>query len=138
MKVQAQRLMGTIVLTVAVAAILTGGAVASSGTPAPPDAFERAVNARLATPGPDAFERAVNARYSTPVPDAFERAVANSVRPDDRGELRGPGVVPEQPVSTSSSYLSDARDWSVVATVVLLLAAGLLLTIRHRRRVVLS
>src|SRR5262245_39517059 len=82
MKVQTQRTIGAVVAMLAVSAVLAGGALGARPDDrageigvggATPDAFERAVNARLASV-PDAFERAVNAKVAA-TPDAFERAV---------------------------------------------------------------
>ena len=102
------------------------------------------MNARPPPSVPDAFERAVNARLSTPPPDAFERAVNNALRPDDRGTVRGPAVGAPQATAAPSLTTADGFQWddaavgASVALAILLLGAALALTIRHRGRVILS
>jgi hypothetical protein len=146
MKAQAQRFTGTIVLAFAAAMILAGGAQAER-----PDDRAGALGVG-ATAGPDALERALDiglgARATEPMPDAFERALnielaAAAVRPDDRGTVRGPGIDPG-PATTSSSLVSrvgfqwdDAAVGGAAVLGVLMLGAAVLLTIRHRGRVIL-
>ena len=91
---------------------------------------------------PDAFERAVNARIASTPPDAFERAVA--AHRAGLLALASPGravgdVVP--PTSSTSSATATRFDWSsalIGGSALLgfvLLAAGAALTVtRHGRR----
>jgi hypothetical protein len=123
-------------LVVLLAALLAPSALASS--PASPDAFERAVDARVSASLPDAFERAVNARLSAPVPDAIERAVIRqAVRPDDLGTVRGPGAFGTQteiPVADGGG--ADWRTYGALSLVIVasLFAASGLLLVRRRER----
>jgi hypothetical protein len=123
-------------LVVLLAALLAPSALASS--PTPPDAFERAVEARVSASLPDAFERTVNARLSAPVPDAFERAaVRGAVRPDDLGTIRGPGAFGSQseiPVADDGS--TDWRTYGALSLVIVasLFAGSGLLLVRRRER----
>jgi hypothetical protein len=162
MKAQAQRLIGSISLALAAAAIVAGGAqadrpddragmlgVGSVSAVAAPDAFERAVNRAQAGAVPDAFERAVNIAQAGAVPDAFERAVdiaqsATTIRPDDRGDARGPGAIvvaqpaPIQPASHDRFAWGDAAVGAGATLGFLTLGAVFLVATRQRRRVVVS
>ncbi len=79
------------------------------------------------------------------VPDWIERAAlraATDVRPDDRGGLRGPGMVPtEAPAVTTASgdgfRWGDAAFGAAGALGLVLLGMLAALTIRHRSRVIL-
>jgi hypothetical protein len=138
-------------LVVLLAALLTPSALASSPPPdaferavsarvsaSQPDAFERAVNAKLSAPVPDAFERAVNAQLSRPVPDAFERAVIReTVRPDDLGAIRGPGAFGTQTdITVADEGGVDWRTYGALSLVIIasLFAASGLLLVRRRER----
>ena len=78
------------------------------------------------------------------MPDAFERAVARSldtsIRPDDRGETRGPGVyfsvppVPSDAISTDDFQWRDASAGAGAMLLLILCGAGIAVSIRHRDR----
>jgi len=97
-------------------------------------------------PGPDAFERAVNARLSTPMPDAFERAV--NAHNASLATIASPGrAVPDVVESIGSPSVavpSDGFDWtsaaiggSAMLALVLLVSGGALATRHSRSRVAL-
>jgi hypothetical protein len=123
-------------LVVLLAALLAPSALASS--PVPPDAFERAVDARVSASLPDAFERAVKARLSAPVPDAFDRAaIRQAARPDDLGTIRGPGAFgPPTEIPVADDGGADWRTYGVLSLVIVasLFAASGLLLVRRRER----
>jgi hypothetical protein len=133
--------MGAIVAALAAAAILAGGALAQrpddragaigvGGTT--PDAFERAVDAKVAA-APDAVERAVNAKVAA-TPDAFERAV--------NAKLASSGVPGGTEPSASSASAgfqwADAALGAAATIGLLMLGLALLATVRRRTRVILS
>ncbi|HXF97380.1 MAG TPA: hypothetical protein VNJ46_02075 [Gaiellaceae bacterium] len=120
-------------------------AVAPSAFGQGPDAFERAVNARVnagpswATTYPDAFERAVAAEARSRVeryPDAFQRALGNragglpSTIPGDHHD-RSEALSTTAPASVSTS--GTAPEWPQIGIgfgVGALLALGLMITVR--------
>jgi hypothetical protein len=116
--------MGAIVAALAAAAILAGGALAQrpddragaigvGGTT--PDAFERAVDAKVAA-APDAVERAVNARFA----DGVSGGTATSAS------------------STASGFQwADAALGAAVTIGLLMLGVALVATARRRARVIL-
>jgi hypothetical protein len=137
MKAQAQRMVGTMALALTAAAILAGGTQAARPDDrageigvggATPDAFERAVNARLVAV-PDAFERAVNAKVAA-MPDAFERAVNARLAPAGGTDVSAPSA-------TDGFQWADAALGAAVTIGLLMLGAALLATIRRRTRVIL-
>ena len=137
MKVQAQRTTAAIVAALAAAMMLAGGAQAARPDDrageigvggATPDAFERAVNARLGGV-PDAFERAVNAKVAA-MPDAFERAVNARLVPTGGTEVSAPD-------GADGFQWADAALGAAVTIGVLMLGVALLATVRRRTRVIL-
>ncbi len=79
------------------------------------------------------------------IPDWFERAAlreATTVRPDDRGGMRGPGMVPTE-VPTATAASGDGFQWgdavfgAAAALGMVLFGMLAALTIRHRNRVIL-
>jgi hypothetical protein len=125
-----------------------------------PDVFERAVGRQLneltvsvgsaasQTAVADVFERAVMRQLDgSAVPDAFERAVLResgvAVRPDDRAEMRGPGVVPSTSSAPSTAAGSDGFAWSEAAAGagftlgLVLLGGAVAVVIRQRRGAIL-
>ena len=79
------------------------------------------------------------------VPDWFERAVlreATTVRPDDRGGLHGPGMVPTDvptlaPASGDGFQWGDAAFGAAGALGLILIGILAALTFRHRNRLIL-
>ena len=144
MKGKTQQLIGAMTAAMVAAAVLAGGAQAQR-----PDnrAGMIGVGSTSAVAVPDAFERAVNAA-TVAVPDAFERALNNSlaatsVRPDDLGTVRGPGVVGIGDQRTATSAASrDGFEWGDAAVgagaaiAFLILGGAFLLTTRQRERVI--
>jgi hypothetical protein len=152
-----QHILGsTIALCVVVAAVAAPSGFAAGGTS--PDAFERAVNARmnaLSSPrqaAPDAFERAVNARMNAlsnsrqAPPDAFERALNAHTQALAAGATtfghRGPDLVERAPVTIGSPTIDPGFDWAAAAVggsamlaLVLVLSGGAVVT-RHARSTV--
>jgi hypothetical protein len=162
MKAKAHRIVGLVGAGLATAVMLAGSVQAAERpddragllgvggaqvVTVAPDAVDRAVlrHATESAVVPDAFERAA-ARGVTPVPDALDRAVLRetgaSVRPDDRGEARGPGIAPSG-VTAGASASDDGFAWgdaffgAAVALFIVLLGGATALTIRHRGRVIL-
>ena len=92
---------------------------------------------------PDAFERAAIRAGATGAPDAFERAVLRAegspgLRPDDRGDARGPGSIVSTPLAAPAGESGFSREYllvGAVGTMGLCLAAlaGLGLAWQHRR-----
>jgi hypothetical protein len=149
MKVRMVRVLGAVGSALAAAALLAGGAwaadrpddrggligVGGAAVVAPTGVFERAV------------QRHLNAKGSKIViPDVFERAVvrarADVVRPDDRGGVRGPGVLGTSGPSSGDTSRGSGIAWSGAALGatagtfgVIVLGVLATLMLRHRRRV---
>jgi hypothetical protein len=155
MKAKVHRLTRAIALSLAAAAVIVPAAqaerpddragrigVGATSSAAAPDAFERALNTELGAYSAGAEDAAM-------VPDAFERALntalqATATRPDDRSGWGGLDVVPEPPIAASSVAGADGFEWADAAVGagaalgLLLAGMALLLTIRHRGRVIVS
>jgi hypothetical protein len=141
MKVHAQRLIVVISLALAAAAIGAGAALADR----PDD--------RAGMLGVGATSSSVGEQPSHPNDQAGVLGVGGvssveveaviPVRPDDRGGVRGPGPeAAEMPSVTTFSddgfQWGDAAFGAGAAFSLVLLTAGAMATIRHRRRVALS
>jgi hypothetical protein len=159
----------------AVAALLLVAAVGARAAQARPDSWKlhylteaaQAMQASQAatsqTQVPDAFERAVNARMNAPYPDVFERAAArgpsglqtvqvdvrqpDSILPPAVSDVRAPdSVQPQLPADTPGAPTAtdgsgDSFDWGLLALVSALcvgigaVGGAVLVTARHRERV---
>ena len=123
MKAQAQRMIGALVLSLATAAVVVGAAqaehirtteagalgvggiaasqttpVSRTGSSGPLRGHSPATRSCPERPRRHAGVGAIESSSQPVVPDWFERAVlreaTTAVRPDDRGGLHGPGMVP--------------------------------------------
>ncbi len=140
MKAQAQRMIGTLVLTIAAAAILVGTAQAEHPNDRAGALGVGGVWASQNVTGPDAFERAA------------AKAIADAaVLPNDRAGKLGVGGVESTsqavraatPAPTVTTVSGDGFQWgdaafgAVGALGLVVLGALAALTIRHRNRLIL-
>jgi hypothetical protein len=145
MKAKAHRMLGTLGLALAGAAVLAGGAQAAE-RPDDRGGLIGVGGAQVVAATPDVFERAVlRSAAANPVPDVFERAVLresrSAVRPDDRAGARGRGnfatAVPSVAAPAADGFRWDDAFLGAAAMLgFVLLGAAATLTIRHRGSVV--
>ena len=163
MKMQIQRTVAALALSLATAVVLVGGAQAdrrdnragmlgtggATQATAVPDWFERAAargDARVVRPDDRAGMLGTGgARQATAVPDWFERAAARAdagiVHPDESAGIRGigpvaSGVVPDVSASPSFNW-SDAAVGAGFALMLVLMGGVAAVTVRHRRHIIL-